>query len=147
MKNIRLPLNLYSLENQPCMITICSTGIITIFNNHEFARFSIQTLENLCDRFSFNLYCYCFMPDHVHFIASVQREKSLLELIAMFKSLTTLKGRELLSKNRIYQPRFYDHFIRSEKELTEKANYIIENPVRKGLVENWRDFPFSFLNL
>ena len=129
------------------MITICTRDILPLFNNHNFTMECIRILNDFCKQYKFELYCYCFMPDHVHFIASVHGHHSIFDLVAMFKSLTTKKSREFDCKDSIYQSRFYDHFIRSEKELNEKINYILENPVRKGIVENWSEYPFSSNNI
>ncbi|MBD3170088.1 MAG: hypothetical protein GF307_11440 [candidate division Zixibacteria bacterium] len=95
MKNIRLPSVIYSQPNQPCMITICTAKTTPLFTDHDFTVTSINNLNNLCKRFEFKLYCYCFMPDHVHFIISVRGSYSILNFVAIFKSLTLKKGKNL----------------------------------------------------
>jgi REP element-mobilizing transposase RayT len=44
----------------------------------------------------------------------------------------------------VWQRSFYDHPLRKDEDLLKVAEYIIYNPVRKGLVEDWRDYPFSW---
>jgi hypothetical protein len=39
---------------------------------------------------------------------------------------------------------FYDHALRKEEDIRVVAEYIINNPVRAGLVKEWRDYPFSW---
>jgi len=34
--------------------------------------------------------------------------------------------------------------LRKDEDLLKVAEYIVYNPVRKGLVEDWRDYPFSW---
>ena len=41
------------------------------------------------------------------------------------------------------QPRFYDHFVRGEESLAAIARYILENPVRRGLVARVEDWPWG----
>ena len=51
-----------------------------------------------------------------------------------------------LAKNQInaaWQTGFFDHIIRKEEGLVHVARYILHNPVRKGLVEYWQDYPFK----
>ena len=40
----------------------------------------------------------------------------------------------------------YDHFIRNEKELANVIAYILNNPVKAGLVDEWTDWKFSFVH-
>lgn len=129
------------------MITICTKNMSPLFSNREFTVSCISILSDLCERFNFELYCYCFMPDHVHFIISVKGSYSIVDLVAMFKSLASKKGRDFGLQAPIFQSRFYDHFLRVDEELIEKINYIIENPVRKSLVKDLREYPFSFSSI
>jgi len=46
-------------------------------------------------------------------------------------------------KGTLWQPRSYDHAIRKEANFIEIVNYILENPVRKGLVTNASDWRWS----
>jgi putative transposase len=41
----------------------------------------------------------------------------------------------------VWQKDFYDHIIRDEQDLTNHIRYILLNPVRKGLVSSWREYP------
>ena len=36
---------------------------------------------------------------------------------------------------------YYDHAIRTEDELKECLDYCLRNPVRKGLVDNFKNYP------
>ena len=37
---------------------------------------------------------------------------------------------------KLWQPRYFDHVVRTEESLVAIAEYILNNPVRQGLVEN-----------
>jgi len=39
--------------------------------------------------------------------------------------------------------RFYDHILRKDEDIPKQINYILQNPVRKGLVKNWKDYPYK----
>jgi hypothetical protein len=45
-----------------------------------------------------------------------------------------------------WQKSFYDFVIYREEKLLEKMNYILQNPVRKGIVETPEDYRFSTAN-
>jgi REP element-mobilizing transposase RayT len=81
------------------------------------------------------------MPDHFHALVGVgDSGKSLGEICGAFKSLTTRIFWQQ-ARGRLWQRQFFDHIIRNEEEFFETRDYILMNPVRKGLVETpekWR---------
>ncbi len=83
------------------------------------------------------------MSDHLHLLIS-PRGTSLIKILSAWKSYTAhLLGKDGL-KGSCWQRGFYDHALRKEEDIQRAAEYIVNNPVRKGLVENWRDYPFSW---
>ena len=57
------------------------------------------------------------------------------------------KAHKLNIKHRLWQPGFYDFNIYSEEKLTEKLNYIHNNPVTAGLVLSPGDYAWSSYRL
>jgi hypothetical protein len=41
-----------------------------------------------------------------------------------------------------WQPGGFDRLLRTSESIHEKWNYIRENPVRAGLVEHWKQWPY-----
>ncbi len=48
----------------------------------------------------------------------------------------------MTGSDKVWQRSFFDHALRDEESLEAVARYIVSNPVRAGLVEDWRDYPF-----
>ncbi len=46
-------------------------------------------------------------------------------------------------RGRLWQPRSYDHVLREEESVMAVADYILNNPVRKGDRKQWHDWPYS----
>ena len=44
---------------------------------------------------------------------------------------------------RLWQPSYYDHVLRKDEDTVAVARYILENPVRKDLVEHFKEYRFS----
>jgi hypothetical protein len=42
--------------------------------------------------------------------------------------------------------RFFEHRLQGDESLDEKAGYILENPVRAGLVAKPEDWPYRFVS-
>ena len=86
---------------------------------------------------------YCLMPDHFHCLwLGIALRADQLQAAAFFHR--QING---LLKPRSLQKQAYDHVLsREEREhgaFQRLAFYIFENPVRKKLVEQASDYPFS----
>jgi len=79
------------------------------------------------------------MPDHLHVIASVPQMVSLSEVIRSFKRWS---ARELKIS---WQRGFFEHRLRSYSSANQKFRYVLNNPVRAGLVESVGQWPFTFI--
>ena len=43
----------------------------------------------------------------------------------------------------LWQPSYYDHVLRDDEETSTAVRYVLENPVRRGLVKSFENYPFS----
>jgi putative transposase len=92
----------------------------------------------------FGVLAYCFMPDHLHLLIDGEdNESDLQKFISLFKQKSGYWYKQKYKRN-LWQTSYYDHVLRKEEGLEQVALYILENPVRKGLVTDFRDYPFSF---
>lgn len=130
-------------------ITICSYTKSPYFANKSVATIVIDDLLHRCNIIhQIDLYCYCLMPDHLHLLMSLHHsyKKSLQDWIANFKRFTSRQIHARTSiKLEIWQRSFYEHIIRKHEFLIQKAKYILDNPVRKGLSEDWESYKYSGL--
>jgi REP element-mobilizing transposase RayT len=84
------------------------------------------------------------MPDHLHVIVSPgESNLSLSKFLNIFKGRTRAVFRQRKDLKKIWQRSAFDHIIRTEENLKEVIEYIRNNPVRKGIVENANDYPYS----
>ena len=73
----------------------------------------------------------------------VLSRKASLKHVARFKSFTTTQAWKLGSQGTLWQKSSYDKVIDLEKPFEEVVEYVLTNPVRKGLVDEWADWPYS----
>jgi len=67
---------------------------------------------------------HVIMPDHVHFIVGLfNGSVSLSEIVRRFKARSSK-----FAGQRLWQPNYYEHIIRSEKGLDKIREYIYFNP-------------------
>lgn len=110
----------------------------------------------------YKLICYCIMPNHIHllFDTSIQlvNETEFLpdgtpqNYMQLDKIMKRIKGASAVTANRIlkrkgtfWQKDSYDHYVRNEKEYLRILFYILNNPVKAGLVEKWEDFQNTYI--
>ena len=102
--------------------------------------------EEAAGRAGVRLYCYCLMPDHVHIVASIEPGgKGIHRFVWYLKRLTKAKTGSRMSGS-IWQRSFYDHVLRDAEDLGDLCRYVVNNPVRKGIVERWEDYPYVWLS-
>ena len=79
------------------------------------------------------------MPDHVHLFVRGDHSFVLSTWVGGLKRAMSVA----VVKQRLWQPGFFDHVLRSSESYAEKWNYVRENPVRAGLVDNGADWPYQ----
>lgn len=107
----------------------------------------------------YHLYAYCIMSNHCHILLDQQDipEPSKLadekHYTAVSHAMHLLKGRtgyacaKLLGrKGAFWQHESYDHVVRNEKEFMGILEYIVNNPVKAGLVEDWQSWIYTYVN-
>ena len=78
------------------------------------------------------------MPDHLHAILAFPRDPGMKTTVENWKKF-------LAREHGIaWQRDFFDHRLRSSNEETEKRDYILMNPVRKGCCERAEDWPWVY---
>ena len=87
----------------------------------------------------YSLYAAVVMPDHVHLICAPLMDEngsiSIPEITRAIKSESAHRINNVLARiGRVWQDESFDHILRGDESLRKKVGYILENPVRAGLV-------------
>jgi len=128
-------------------ITCCISEGKKFFTDEKTVKTVLAILKETANSHDFYVNCYCFMPDHLHLLVSGNKENSSLKnFIRMFKQKSSFEFKTS-TKNTLWQRSYYDHVLRRTEDLGKIAHYILNNPVRKGLVKDFRDYPYSSLSL
>ena len=91
----------------------------------------------------FAMGCYVIMPDPIHLFVRIGVEQKLSQYIRLMKQVLTKQIRLVAVADRVWQPGFFDHVMRSSESSTEKWAYVRMNPVRAGLVDHPDKWPFA----
>lgn len=126
-------------------VTTCTKNRAKNLNNPTVHKILRDEWQSAMERHGWAIGSYVVMPDHVHFFCKPTPEAcKLLELIQQWKQWTSKRIKnELKLEGSIWQNEFFDHLLRSHESYSEKWIYVEQNPVRAGLVEQARDWPFA----
>ena len=76
------------------------------------------------------------MPDHLHMLVSFAPVPGMKESVRNWKRFVARQYKVR------WQRGFFDHRLRNDESLVEKAAYVRMNPVREGLVGKAEDWPY-----
>jgi putative transposase len=148
-------------------ITASTYRRVRLFDSPRFRDRFIETLDQLRTEFDFRLVGYVLMPEHFHLLIWPGKVHSRSRIVGSLKQRTARHIIENLkrckepwclrmlekivlpdtvhdeSTYRVWQRRFYDFNVWSESKRLEKLHYMHGNPVKRGLVKNPGDWPWS----
>ncbi len=140
-KDNRLDLSFYK-GIKAYFVTICTKDQKEVFADNKIVSKQLGILSKCCEKEKFSVWAYCFMPDHLHLLLIAKENSDLIKVIRTYKQLSGYEYKKTTGKN-LWQKSFYDHILRKEENIAQLVRYILENPVRKNLVKDFRDYHFS----
>jgi len=145
-KRLRLKNFDYGNPNYVYFLTICARHLSMPFYNPDLADKIMESLLFIREKKEIDLYCYCLMPDHLHIVISPFADSGTVSKVMQeFKGFTTRVSWEYGIIGKLWQKSFYDHIARKDEDLIAICDYILSNPVRKGLFKDPRDWKYSGL--
>jgi REP element-mobilizing transposase RayT len=129
-------------SSHPTHVTTVTRLRQPFFRNDHLARICVDAIEETRLKFNAVVSAYCVMPDHVHLLAEMPEGVSLEAFMKHFKQLSGFRLKAQTGKP-AWQVSYYDHVLRREEAVRDVARYIWSNPVRAGLIDDARDYPYS----
>ncbi|MEW5986027.1 MAG: transposase [Chloroflexota bacterium] len=117
--------------------------------NPEIARLVADSLHYLNGRV-LELNSFCIMPNHVHTVFTPLPKDddtyhSLSSIMHSAKRYSARQANKLLEREgQFWQHESYDHVVRDAAELERIVKYVLNNPVKVGLVNQWQEWPWTY---
>ena len=133
-------------DDKPHFVTFCTAQRWILPQ-----RIRVVVLESCLhdDGEKFDLRVAVVMPDHVHMIFTPLVNTRAMEVYSLAEIMDAVKGASahrinkiLGRKGQVWQAESFDHVLRSSESLDAKVQYLLENPVRRGLVSAWTEYPW-----
>ena len=107
------------------------------------ARQAVESLTYYRRQGRWQLFAYCLMSDHLHLLATPAGGANLSFVLGQYESFVTRSAWGFGIVGTLWHRSFYDHVLRKQEAAQEVVAYILNNPVRAGLVKEWEDWPWS----
>ncbi len=124
-------------------LTVCVAQRAEVFLDLGFGEYVATQFLQIGLRLEFEVIAYCVMPDHLHLLAHGTSERSALK--AYMHRCKQQTGYEWKNRRkhhrRLWQEGFHDRILRDADPDEGVIRYIVENPVRAGLVNDAREYP------
>lgn len=133
-----------SLPGRAYLVTTVTDKRKPLFSDFDRACSIARTLEFLESALHCQSLAWVVMPDHVHWLLSIEAEQDLSQIVRIVKGRVSrlLNLLDHTPRRRVWQPGFHDHALRGEEDLRDTARYIVANPLRAGLAEEIGAYPF-----
>jgi len=141
-KKHRLDLGCYEGEIR-ASFTLCIQGRKQVFITSDIVKNFATILEDSAKKHSCVNWIYLFMPDHFHCVLhGTNSNANIWKSIVLFKQKTGYWFSKNMPATQ-WQKDFFDYVHRKETELQKHIFYILNNPVRAGIVNKWQDYRFK----
>lgn len=140
-KSHRLPPEEY-IGRKNISFDICARDNKALFVYNETIEIFNDYLSEALNQYTCNVIVYLYMPDHLHIILSGKNKNSnIKKCIESFKQKTGFWLAQNKEEFR-WQKDYYDHILRGKNDLINHIKYIINNPVKAGMVDDWKHYKF-----
>jgi len=104
-------------------------------------------LMELHQQYCSEIYAWCLLPNHYHWLVKTDRIKELLKESGKFhgRSSYIWNGEDKKRGRQVWHNSF-ERPIKSHRHFWASVNYIHHNPVHHDYVEKWQDWPWSSAN-
>ena len=120
-----------------------NTGAQIFFDEKDYL-FFICILRKYSQRFGLKIYHWAIMPNHYHLLIEINEPEQISKVMAGINiCYSRYHHKRYHGLGFLWQGRFKSQPIQKEKYLLACGRYIERNPVRKGLVKEAKDCPYS----
>jgi putative transposase len=123
-------------------LTFCTDFRRRVFTNVDNVELVKPQILRAAAQNGFAVIAYCFMPDHLHLVVEGSRDDS--DCLFFIKLAKQYSGFYFAQKHgqKLWQRYGFEHVLHDEELTLVVVRYVLENPVRAGLANDPRGYPF-----
>lgn len=106
-----------------------------------------EIIRRYKERFTFDIYHYCLMSNHIHVLLKVTNGEELPRILQGITQSYSFYYRKTYNySGYVYQNRYKSFLIKEDSYLLECGRYVERNPLRAGLVKELSQYYWSSYN-
>jgi putative transposase len=142
MRMSRLPREAAYIGANRYFVTINVWNRQPRFTNRQLVETCWTQVDATCESNAFLVIADGYMPDHLHLVVEgLTGGSDFCKFMKDAKQRTSYHAVRL-GGGRLWQDGFHDRIVRQDEDLAWYIDYIVQNPVRAGLVERASDYPY-----
>ena len=115
----------------------------TVFENDDDYHQYLFWLKEYSKKYSFEIWAYCLMSNHVHFIGVPRKEDTLARTFnTLHMRYSQHINRRRKASGHLWQGRFYSTIL-DDVHVYAAVKYVENNPVRVKVVKKAEEYPWS----
>jgi putative transposase len=159
---LRPPRQVFDIEGHAFFLTFSCYRRLSLLGRDRCKRMVLGTLDAVSWRHQVGVVGYCVMPNHMHALVRPVRAGTLSVFMQQWKRLTSAAIQQFLRLGQpddfspfgkyvrdgagvvhVWQPKYYAFNVFTPAKAIEKLEYMHNNPVRAGLVDDPCAWPWS----
>ena len=134
----------YTIINQPQHIVLLSRDGQTIFFEDQDYQYFHDCLDAAAYNYRLMVHAYVLMPDHVHVLATPGNSDSVSRVVqSIGRNYVQYFNECYGGSGSLWEGRYRATVIDGKNHLLHVSRYIELNPVRNGLVDKPKEYPWS----
>jgi len=115
----------------------------TVFETEDDYLLYLEWLKEYSDRYTLEIWAYCLMNNHVHYVCVPVREDSLARTFnTLHMRYAQYVNQRRKASGHLWQGRFYSTIL-DEAHVYAAVRYVENNPLRAGIVKKAEDYRWS----
>jgi len=116
----------------------------TIFREHNDYLFVLQKVKSYLADLDLTMIAYCLMPNHYHFVVRQNGDQAAgLLPQRVFNSYVKSFNKRYARSGTLFEDRYQAIHVDDEAYLVYLCTYVHINPLKSGLVDDLRAWPYS----
>jgi putative transposase len=134
-------MKVFDYKGQPrYFITQCTFNKKPLFTDEHLVKWLVDVLKIKSENFGFRIWAYCFMPEYLHLLIEGKcPDSDMKQFISSYKEYTDFHYKQK-TEAALWQNYFYNRILRDEEGTINVAEDIFSNPVRKGLIDDYKQY-------
>ncbi|NWB96044.1 transposase [Pseudomonas gingeri] len=137
----RLRTGRYSESGRIYLLTAVTHNRDPVFDDWQLGRLVVNEFKHAQQSGIADSLAWVVMPDHIHWLVQLHNGDlpRLMQGVKSRSARAVNRWRE--RREALWQKGYFDRALRREEDLKAMARYIIDNPLRAGLVRRIGDYP------